>query len=42
MRHLARGERVRVRNGTILTTQGDEDIEWLYDNVPIGTKVYLY
>ena len=20
----------------------DEDIEWLYDNVPIGTKVYLY
>ena len=20
----------------------DEDIEWLYNNVPIGTKVYLY
>jgi hypothetical protein len=20
----------------------DEDIEWLYDNVPVGTKVYLY
>ncbi len=20
----------------------DEDIEWLYDNIPIGTKVYLY
>jgi hypothetical protein len=20
----------------------DEDIEWLYDNVPIGTRVYLY
>ena len=120
MRHLARGERVRVRNGTILTTQGDEvgviqpgetefvplvldeyivfdntlfippagtkhrtvagelgkyrlklgdgyqihgtphlasigtsvthgcmrladeDIEWMYNNVPVGTKVYLY
>ena len=120
LRHLNRGERVRVRNGTILTTRGDEvgviqpgetefvplvldehivfdntlfippagtkhrtmkgelghyrlklgdgyqlhgtpnkasigtsathgcvrmhdeDIEWLYNNVPIGTKVYLY
>ena len=120
LRHLQRGERVRVRNGTILTTRGDEvgviqpgetefvplvldehivfdntlfippagtkhrtmkgelghfrlklgdgyqlhgtpnkasigtsathgcvrmhdeDIEWLYNNVPIGTKVYLY
>jgi lipoprotein-anchoring transpeptidase ErfK/SrfK len=20
----------------------DEDIEWLYDNVPVGTKVYIY
>jgi hypothetical protein len=20
----------------------DEDIEWMYDNVPVGTKVYLY
>jgi lipoprotein-anchoring transpeptidase ErfK/SrfK len=20
----------------------DEDIEWLYDNIPVGTKVYLY
>jgi hypothetical protein len=20
----------------------DEDIEWLYNNVPVGTKVYLY
>jgi hypothetical protein len=20
----------------------DEDIEWLYENVPVGTKVYLY
>ena len=120
LRHLSRGERVRVRNGTILTTQGDEvgviepgstefvplvldehivfdntlfippagtkhrsmkgelghyrlalgdgyqihgtpyqasigssvthgcvrmhdeDIEWMYNNVPVGTKVYLY
>ena len=120
LRHLARGERVRVRNGTILTTRGDEvgviqpgetefvplvldeyivfdntlfippvgtkhrtvagelgkyrlklgdgyqihgtphlatigtsvthgcmrladeDIEWVYDNVPVGTKVYIY
>lgn len=120
LRHLQRGERVRVRGGTILTTRGDEvgviqpgetefvplvldehivfdntlfippvgtkhrtmkgelghfrlklgdgyqlhgtpnkasigtsathgcvrmhdeDIEWLYNNVPIGTKVYLY
>ncbi|HET9682685.1 MAG TPA: L,D-transpeptidase [Gemmatimonadaceae bacterium] len=120
LRYLQRGERVRVRGGTILTTQGDEvgviqpgstefiplvldehivfdntlfippagtkhrtiqgelghyrlalgdgyqihgtpdkssigssvthgcvrlhddDIEWLYDNVPVGTKVYLY
>jgi len=120
LRQLSRGERVRVRNGTILTTQGDEvgviepgssefvplvldehivfdntlfipppgtkhrtmkgelghyrlalgdgyqlhgtpyqnsigssvthgcvrlhdeDIEWLYNNVPVGTKVYLY
>jgi hypothetical protein len=21
---------------------GDEDIEWLYENVPVGTKVYFY
>lgn len=21
---------------------GDDDIEWLYDNVPVGTKVYIY
>lgn len=120
LRHLYRGERVRVRNGTILTTQGDEvgviqpgstefiplvldehivfdntlfippagtkhrsmkgelghyrlalgdgyqihgtpyqnsvgssvthgcvrmhdeDIQWMYENVPVGTKVYLY
>jgi lipoprotein-anchoring transpeptidase ErfK/SrfK len=120
MRHLARGERVRVRSGTILTTKGDEvgviqpgetefvplvldeyivfdntlfippvgtkhrtvagelgkyrlklgdgyqihgtphlatigtsvthgcmrladeDIEWVYNNVPVGTKVYIY
>ena len=20
----------------------DEDIEWLYENVPVGTKVYIY
>ena len=20
----------------------DEDIEWLYDHVPVGTKVYIY
>jgi len=20
----------------------DEDIEWLYENVPVGTRVYLY
>jgi lipoprotein-anchoring transpeptidase ErfK/SrfK len=20
----------------------DDDIEWLYNNVPLGTKVYLY
>jgi lipoprotein-anchoring transpeptidase ErfK/SrfK len=120
LRHLERGQRVRVRNGTILTTKGDEvgviqpgetefvplvldeyivfdntlfippvgtkhrtvagelgkyrlklgdgyqihgtphlatigtsvthgcmrladdDIEWVYDNVPVGTKVYIY
>jgi hypothetical protein len=120
LRHLERGERVRVRNGTILTTKGDEvgviqpgddefvplvldeyvvfdntlfippagtkhsrvagelgkfrlklgdgyqihgtphlasigtsvthgcmrlgdeDIEWVYNNVPVGTKVYIY
>ena len=120
LRHLGRGERVRVRNGTILTTKGDEvgviqpgetefvplvldeyivfdntlfippvgtkhrtvagelgkyrlklgdgyqihgtphlesigtsvthgcmrladeDIEWVYNNVPVGTKVYIY
>jgi lipoprotein-anchoring transpeptidase ErfK/SrfK len=21
---------------------GDDDIEWLYDNVPVGTRVYIY
>jgi hypothetical protein len=21
---------------------GDDDIEWLYDNVPLGTRVYIY
>ena len=21
---------------------GDEDIEWLYDHVPVGTRVYIY
>ncbi len=20
----------------------DDDIQWLYDNVPVGTKVYIY
>jgi lipoprotein-anchoring transpeptidase ErfK/SrfK len=20
----------------------DEDIEWLYEHVPVGTKVYIY
>ena len=20
----------------------DDDIEWLYENVPVGTKVYIY
>ena len=20
----------------------DEDIEWMYENIPIGTKVYVY
>jgi lipoprotein-anchoring transpeptidase ErfK/SrfK len=20
----------------------DEDIEWLYDHVPVGTRVYIY
>ena len=20
----------------------DEDVEWLYDNIPVGTKVYLF
>jgi lipoprotein-anchoring transpeptidase ErfK/SrfK len=20
----------------------DQDIEWLYENIPVGTKVYVY
>jgi len=39
-------EACKKRNNRILRLNHvgliDEDIEWLYDHVPVGTRVYIY